>query len=605
MVATAAIFSTVSCTQELDNNVPEQSNETVVFTAYTDGADTKTALNEHQPVWKSGDRIWILNAKEGDTGWKKAYSTTDDQTTKATFTEEDNSYPLEGSKYFAVYPAVAADNATWEGGDVLGVKLNNEQNAIVGSYDPSAHIAVAKSENTNLAFSNAVSLFQFAVMNEGVKSVTIYANNGEALTGFCNISAEGNVTPWTGEGEAKNWVELKAEGTFKVGEQYFIAVFPNTLASGFTVEFSFDGSSKREVRSFTGNVTIPRNQILDLGDLEYVEPDPVTINLVPGQWASDGAWFAVAYNGDVYKMAIDDDGYYTYELPGYVEAFAFWRMNPASEDLTETNRWNEIADVPVPTDENNYYIWSNWNAPYGAWGPKPDEKTYGIVGDSVGWENDIPMEKVAPGIYVAKNVTEIAPFTGWKIRVNEAWDESYTSKITGIEANKWVAIGGSGNLTHAVDGAIDIYIDIKQSRIYVMSAGTDYTTATEQTISGEGPEQEEPEVTESILYMKPNSNWYNNSKRCAAYFFNSNGNTWVSMTDSDSDGIYEVYIPVGYTFGDSVIFCSMNPNTLVNDWNNRWNQTANLTIPNDGKNLFTVGTGGDGWNNLSGTWSVK
>lgn len=604
IVAAVAVFGAVACTQELDNNVPEANGETVVFTAYADGADeTKTVLNGTNSLWKAGDRIWILNGKEGDAGWKKGFSTTDDEAAKAVFTEEDNSYPLEGTQYFAVYPATAADNATWEGGDVMGVTLKPNQIATVGSYDPAAHIAVAKSETTSLSFKNAVSLLKFTVKNEGVKSVTIYANEKGLLTGSCNISAEGNVTPWTGEGEANGWVELSAgEGTFAVGEEYYVAVFPNTdatnLTKGFTVEFSFDGSTKLPVKSYTEALTLNRNQILDLGDLEYVEPDPVTINLVPGQWASDGAWFAVAYNGGVYKMTMDDNGYYTYELPGYVEAFAFWRMNPASEDLTETNRWNEIADVPVPTDENNYYIWSNWNAPYGAWGPKPAEKTFGIVGE-FDWNNDIQMEKVASGVYAAKNVTQIAPFTGWKIRVNGAWDESYTSNITGIEANKWVAIGGSGNLTHAVDGAIDIYIDIKQSRIYVMSAGTDYSTAVQQTVSTTPPPAGIP-AKDGCLYLRPNSNWTQAGARFAAYFF-GNGEKWVSMTELTT-GIYEVKIPTDKTY-PSVIFCRMNPGNATNNWDNRWNQTSNLTVPTDGKNLYTVKD--NTWSEGGGTWSKE
>ena len=603
MVAAVAVFGAVACTQELDNNVPEANGETVVFTAYADGADeTKTVLNGTNSLWKAGDRIWILNGKEGDAGWKKGYSTTDEKAAKAVFTEEDNSYPLEGTQYFAVYPASAADDATWEGGDndINGVKLSSNQTATPGSYDPEAHIAVAKSETTSLSFKNAVSLLKFTVKNEGVKSVTIYANEKGLLTGSCNISAEGNVTPWTGEGEAKGWVELSAgEGTFAVGEEYYVAVFPNTdatnLTKGFTVEFSFDGSTKLAVKSYTEALTLNRKQILDLGDLEYVEPDPVTINLVPGQWASDGAWFAVAYNGGVYKMTMDDNGYYTYELPGYVEAFAFWRMNPASEDLTEANRWNEIPDVPVPTDENNYYIWSNWNAPYGAWGPKPAEKTYGIVGE-FDWNNDIQMEKVASGIYAAKNVTAIEPFTEWKIRVNGAWDESYTSNITGIEANKWVAIGGSGNLTHAVDGAIDIYIDIKQLRIYVMSAGTDYSTAVQQTASTTPPPAGIP-VKEGYVYLKPDGGWSDANARFAAYFFGGTGNDWIELVAVEgAEGYYECEKQGTHT---SVIFCRYDPNTTGTGWTN-WGQTVDLSL-SDG-NLFTT----TGWSDGKGVgkWST-
>ena len=48
----------------------------------------------------------------------------------------------------------------------------------------------------------------------------------------------------------------------------------------------------------------------------------------------------------------------------------------------------------------------------------------------------------------------------------------------------------------------------------------------------------------------------------------------------------------------------MNPGTKENKWDNKWNQTANLTMPTDGKNLYTVK---DGWWDESDNsqWSTK
>lgn len=103
----------------------------------------------------------------------------------------------------------------------------------------------------------------------------------------------------------------------------------------------------------------------------------------------------------------------------------------------------------------------------------------------------------------------------------------------------------------------------------------------------------------STLYLKPNSNWIKDGARFAAYFF-GNGETWVSMTDEDGDGIYECEVPAGYA---QVIFCRMNSNASQNNWNNRWNQTADLTIPSDGTNLYTVKDGT--WDNGGGSWSTK
>jgi len=100
------------------------------------------------------------------------------------------------------------------------------------------------------------------------------------------------------------------------------------------------------------------------------------------------------------------------------------------------------------------------------------------------------------------------------------------------------------------------------------------------------------------LYLKPNENWKMDNARFAAYFF-GNGDTWVSMTDTDGDGYYEVEAPEGYP---NVIFCRMNPGNATNDWNNKWNQTGDLSIPTDGSNCYTVKE--DTWDNGGGEWST-
>ena len=103
--------------------------------------------------------------------------------------------------------------------------------------------------------------------------------------------------------------------------------------------------------------------------------------------------------------------------------------------------------------------------------------------------------------------------------------------------------------------------------------------------------------TGTKLYLNANF-WDPSSARFAAYFFNdSTGkNAWVSMSDTDGDGIYEVTAPSGTW--QKLIFCRMNKNAPANNWDNKWNQTGNLTY--DGtKNLFTVSQ----WDNQTSGWS--
>ena len=101
------------------------------------------------------------------------------------------------------------------------------------------------------------------------------------------------------------------------------------------------------------------------------------------------------------------------------------------------------------------------------------------------------------------------------------------------------------------------------------------------------------------LYLTPNENWKMENARFAAYFF-GNGEAWVSMTKVEGEtDLYELTSPSKeFT---NVIFCRMNPSASANNWNNKWNQTADLTY--DGSlNHYTVKEGT--WNKGGGTWSI-
>ena len=105
------------------------------------------------------------------------------------------------------------------------------------------------------------------------------------------------------------------------------------------------------------------------------------------------------------------------------------------------------------------------------------------------------------------------------------------------------------------------------------------------------------------LYLTPNGNWKADGARFAAYFF-GNGEEWVSMSDANSDGIYECAIPTAKSY-PSVIFCRMNPSSTTNGWTANtqlWNQTNDLTVPTDGKNHYTVAEGV--WSKGDGSWST-
>ena len=104
----------------------------------------------------------------------------------------------------------------------------------------------------------------------------------------------------------------------------------------------------------------------------------------------------------------------------------------------------------------------------------------------------------------------------------------------------------------------------------------------------------------TTLYLVPNSNWKQSNARFAIYYWNAAGaNAWTDMSDSDGDGVYEGTVPAG---NDNIIFCRMSPSATANNWTNKWNQTADLKVPTDGTNCYTVKA--ETWDNGGGTWST-
>ena len=107
-------------------------------------------------------------------------------------------------------------------------------------------------------------------------------------------------------------------------------------------------------------------------------------------------------------------------------------------------------------------------------------------------------------------------------------------------------------------------------------------------------------ASEKTIYFVPGNTWQKDSPRYAAYVWDNSGNAWFDFKDSDGDGYYEAAIPSNY---QNIIFARMNPATTTNGWETgvKWNQSADITIPTDSKNCFTLSEGT--WDKGNGTWS--
>lgn len=631
MVAAVAIAA-VACNKELpQEQLP--AGEAKVYSAIADDNETKAVLNGKATNWENGDAILIYDG----TSAAKYVTSLEAPASKADFAIAEGETVLTGERVIAVYPEWAdgykSSVADVDGKTLSKAYLASNQNAKAGSYDPNTAIAMAYSEDANLEFKNATALLKFTVANEGVKTVTLYSIGGEKITGEWALDYNDGApkaTPAEGNASA-GWVELSAgEGTFEVGAEYFISVYPQTLGSGFGLEFGFEGvSAKQLVKKYESSVEFKRNVILNLGDLEFTgtiepeEPEEVVVDYwaVVGSmldnWASekemtlDGDWHVVEgielTTTDQFKFRANGD--------------ANWTINRGAEgaedgvvitDNVETTAVQGGKNFAVATD-GVYSLYINKYANKvkvvrtgdivvvepGTTTPGEDSEwaVYAQFGSET-WSEVMMKTTTREGLFVVENKTMNAYN---KLLIKKYNDSDWTVKygsfgVNYIKADRYFAVASNGGDIYVeAAGTYDIYFDYTNAKVYLMSAGSDYASATEQIESGDAP------VVESgtWLYLKPNSNWLQSNARFAVYTWDG-GDQWFDMKDSDSDGIYEVLIPEGIS---NIIFCRMNPGASANGWGNKWNQTSDLKVPTDGTNLYTVNAGT--WDKGGGTWSVK
>ena len=509
MVAGVALFAAASCNKELPQENLPAVGETVVYTASTDGADTKAVLNEttKKSEWVAGDAITV---HDGEKGW--------------TFTaaEAGANVDFSNSEGFgeyrpvlAVYPAgtytanVAAKTAkayipTW-------------QQAQAKTYHSPAALAVAYTEDNTFAFKNAHALLKFTVNTDNVTHVIFHGNGSEAITGdvYVTLGEDGvesvecletefTEQKWNEETQQNEDVKVNKYGTwvecyayhddankyFAKGQTYYIAVAPQKFEGGVTVKVRINDGEELVAKTTTKLVETKINTILNLGEIKYEAPATVEkVYLQPGVWSADNAWFSAHFFNSVggaedVKMTDEDaDGVYEVSVPAGMESVIFCRMNPEytefgwdvweGETEVENHVWNQTADLSIPLAEDTkvYYNVTDWEA--GEWSDTPQENTpdqpevdasaYGLVGSFQGWNVASPIEMTnsKDGWIVAENV-ELYKVDEFKFVKDKSWDVSYgTSSVTVIEEGQEFAVqtDNSQNMKVSKNGKFNLYFN--------------------------------------------------------------------------------------------------------------------------------------------------
>lgn len=188
---------------------------------------------------------------------------------------------------------------------------------------------------------------------------------------------------------------------------------------------------------------------------------------------------------------------------------------------------------------------------------------------------------------------------------NQTWvteaDPVYTYSI---DENESILYEGEVELELTVGQVIRLYKDSVLSETITVEKDSKYALTVSNDKLSLIDLDELSEV--SRLYLIPNSNWLADNARFALYYFDDVGlQGWTNLTkDPLEHNRYYVDISEingGDLEGLSIIFCRMNPSTTENNWDNKWNQTDNLTIPS-GQNCYQVKE--DTWDKGGGEWSL-
>ena len=265
------------------------------------------------------------------------------------------------------------------------------------------------------------------------------------------------------------------------------------------------------------------------------EPDPVKgWSLIGGfnGWsgdlmlASDGTYYVVKGAELEGELKFRKDGDWAVNL-GLAEGaeFAADAEIALAQDGANINVAAGTYDVYL--DEANAKAWFITDGSYPGGGAAPEASEWGVVGQVNGWSApDITMYKTATeGLFVAYNVA--MPDGGFKVRANGEWNDAANyglEKAGAVEVDHYYDVitgGGSGDMT-LVAGNYDIWFDLTNAKVYIMTPGKPISEA---VAGGASTPEPEPEPETQEWYLVGDFNGWNAAD--PAYQMTQEGNWYV------------------------------------------------------------------------------
>ena len=201
-----------------------------------------------------------------------------------------------------VYKKTTKSGVQRDGDNFTNVVLPSEQTVAEGQYvDPKAMLMIAKSTDAStLEFKN-VCAFVKVKPKFNCDAICLYSKGGEQLAGTLTVNYNNGVPTTTVTENGSNEVFLT--GTIIEDNTYYIAVRPETLTSGFTIEFLTADKSHYYARTSSKDLGLARNKVTNLGEFATTGTWSVQ-SPTSGDDGNDHSWKLVS--GDpVLKLATD------------------------------------------------------------------------------------------------------------------------------------------------------------------------------------------------------------------------------------------------------------------------------------------------------------
>ena len=504
----AAVMAFAGCAQEIEQpEVPQQEGVPYELVAEV---STKTVNDGMSTKWAEDDALNVFFTEAGSEsyGSNNQFTIVDVEEGKFEGTLTTYPDPTKNYDWYVIYPyneKVTTPASTNYGYLYIGGRSDAVQKQ--SGVDNMTHIAgknyplygklLANSGATAPAveLSHASALLKVVVKNNDTEPMDVASVSFTApvsLVGTFYLDVTGDDVVYNDGQYVSSTANLEvSDAQVPAGESaaFYLAVKPFIAEIGAELTLAVNGTdgaktvTLEEAKTFkageitTLNYTVktavapPVEQEVTVAEFLAAEPDETTKYILKGQITS-------VTNTTYGNFYLND---------GTGEVLIYGLCSPEGVNKYWAESGAKVGDtIKVKTALKNYNgTLEGFNAIFMELVPFSKPSEWGVVGDLTSWgqSKDIPLYTIygSPDLFVAYNV-EIAS-GAIKVRADNAWNDAknYGLEVAGkIEADKYyTALNGAGsqNATPMVYGTYDVYFDLANERLALMTPGKSYAEA--------------------------------------------------------------------------------------------------------------------------------